>query len=107
MGLVRCVREKQWTPLAPAASAIAVLLATMSVSYYAGLRHVLVVFPLLAVVAGSGAARLWQQEGKYCIWGRALRAGLLLWQGISLLAPAPTTSPISTRWQAAIQAGFS
>jgi hypothetical protein len=81
--LIRYAREKHWSPLAPAASATAVLLVTMGVSYDAGLRHVLVVLPLLAVTAGSGAACLWKMEGKYRNWGRALLVGLLLWQGFS------------------------
>jgi hypothetical protein len=83
VGLVHSVRLKQWAPLAPAASAIGILLVTMTVSYDVGLRHVLVVLPLLAVAAGGGGALLWQHQGKYRTWCRALLAGLLLWQAIS------------------------
>ncbi|MGB9083807.1 MAG: glycosyltransferase family 39 protein [Terriglobales bacterium] len=79
-----CARrgERRWQTLAPAVSAIAILAVTMGVSYDAGLRHVLVVFPLLGVVGGFGAAHLWQLPGRARLGGRALLAALLLWQGI-------------------------
>ncbi len=71
----------RWQTLAPAVSAIAILVVTMGVSYDAGLRHVLVVFPLLAVVGGYGAAHLWQRSGSLRSAGRLLLVVLLLWQG--------------------------
>jgi len=45
-------RPLRWTSLAPAAAVFAVFCVTMFVKYDAGIRHVMVVFPLLAVVAG-------------------------------------------------------
>jgi len=79
-------RERRWQAMAPAVSAIAVLLVTMGVSYDAGLRHVLVVYPLLAVIGGFGAANLWQLPGSARFAGRALLAALLLWQGLASFA---------------------
>jgi 4-amino-4-deoxy-L-arabinose transferase-like glycosyltransferase len=79
-------RERQWQALAPAVSAIAILLVTMGVSYDAGLRHVLILFPLLAVVGGFGAAYLWQLPGRARFGGKALLAALLLWQGLASFA---------------------
>jgi hypothetical protein len=79
-------RERRWQALAPAVSAIAILVVTMGVNYDAGLRHVLIVFPLLAVVAGFGAALLWQLPGSARFAGRALLAALLLWQGLASFA---------------------
>jgi dolichyl-phosphate-mannose-protein mannosyltransferase len=76
-------RERRWQALAPALSALAVLIATMGVSYNAGLRHVLIVFPLLAVVGGFGAAYLWQLPGRARFSTRVLLAALLLWQGLA------------------------
>jgi len=76
-------RERRWQALAPAVSAIAVLIVTMGVSYNAGLRHVLIVFPLLAVVGGFGAAYLWQLPGRARFAGRFLLAASLLWQGLA------------------------
>jgi hypothetical protein len=67
-------------------SAIAILLVTMGVSYDAGLRHVLIVFPLLAVIGGFGAAYLWQLPGRPHFGGRALLAALLLSQGLASFA---------------------
>ncbi len=79
-------RERRWQALAPAVSAIAVIIVTMGVSYDAGLRHVLIVFPLLAVVGGFGSAYLWQLPGRPRFGGRALLAALLLWQGLASFA---------------------
>jgi hypothetical protein len=86
LGLVpisRMARQGRWEVLAPAASAVAILIVTMPVTYDAGLRHVLVIFPLLAVVAGCGASFLWHLRGSLRIGGRVLLLGLLLWQGVS------------------------
>ena len=79
-------RAGRWTALAPAACALAVLLVTMPVKYDAGVRHVLVVFPLLAIVGGYGCAYLWKlpgRPGQYPAWGRAALIVLLLWQCVS------------------------
>ena len=67
----------------PAVSALAILLATMPVKYNAGVRHVLVVFPLLAIVAGYGCSYLWHLEGRRHVAGRTVLVGLLLWQCVS------------------------
>ncbi len=79
----RLARPVQWTSLVPAASAIAILMVSMSVKYNAGLRHLLLVFPLLAVAAGCGASYLWRPQTSWRIWGRLVLAGLLVWQAIS------------------------
>jgi len=85
----KLVKEKRWTALAPAACAAAILLVTMPVKYDAGVRHILVVFPLLAVVAGCGCSYLWNlaanQKNNSVPWGRAALAALLVWQGVSTL----------------------
>jgi 4-amino-4-deoxy-L-arabinose transferase-like glycosyltransferase len=74
------VREGRWTAMAPAACALAILLVTMPVKYNAGVRHVLVVFPLLAIVAGCGGSYLSQRRG---VWGRVALVALLLWQFVA------------------------
>jgi hypothetical protein len=79
-------RARRWQALAPAVSAIAILIVTMGVSYDAGLRHVLVVFPLLAVVGGFGSAFLWQLPGRADFVGKAVLVALLLWQGCASFA---------------------
>lgn len=80
-------REKwrKWTPLAPVACAVAILLITMPVTYNAGTRHVMAVFPLLAVIAGWGAAFLFQLPGNARMPARLLLGALLIWQGVSSL----------------------
>ena len=86
VALAGVARRKQWTPLVPGLSVLAILLATTTVKVYYGIRHVIVLFPLLAIVAGCGAAYLWQLQGSRRVWGRALLIGLLLWQGVSTVA---------------------
>jgi hypothetical protein len=75
--------------LAPAAALIALLLATTLVKYDAGQRHVLVIYPLMAVVGGYGAARLWQLDRSWRLPGRLLLAGLLALQLISSVRAHP------------------
>lgn len=75
-GLV--TRDRRWTSCAPAVCAVAVLLVTMPVTYNAGVRHVLVVFPLLAILGGYGAAVLWSAKARP--WMRAILLLLLAWQ---------------------------
>ena len=41
--------QRRWRAMAPPLAALAVLLVTMPVKYNAGVRHVMVVFPLLAI----------------------------------------------------------
>ncbi len=81
--LWQSAREGKWTHLAPAVSALAILASTIPVSYKAAIRHVMIVFPLLAMLAGCGAMYLWRLQGKTKLWGRTLLAALLAWQGIS------------------------
>jgi 4-amino-4-deoxy-L-arabinose transferase-like glycosyltransferase len=76
-------RDGRWTALAPATCALAILLVTMPVTYDAGVRHVLAVFPLLAIVAGSGCSYLWHMKGGRWAWPRIALIGLVLWQLIS------------------------
>lgn len=83
--ILRSDRRGPWTQLAPAASAIAILIVTMPVKYNVGVRHVLVVFPLLAIVAAAGAASLWQIEGRWRVAGQSLVVALVIWQGVSTI----------------------
>ena len=79
----RFAQEGGWTAMAPAACAAAVLLVTMPVKYNAGMRHVLVVFPLLAIVAGYGCSYLWYLQAGRWGWARIALVALLFWQVIS------------------------
>jgi len=82
-------RPVRWTAVAPAAAALAIFLVTMFVKYDAGVRHVMVVFPLLAVIAGGGCAFLWQSPGRLLAWRRLALATLLLGQCVSGLRAHP------------------
>lgn len=79
----------RWTGVAPAAAAAAIFFVTMFVKYNAGVRHVMVVFPLLAVIAGCGCGFLWKLPGRWRAWGRSALAALLLWQCVSSLKAGP------------------
>jgi hypothetical protein len=86
VGVLACgklIEEGRWTAMTPAVSALAVLLVTMPVKYNAGVRHVLVVFPLLAIVAGYGCSYLWHLPKRQQAAGRAILVVLLLWQCVS------------------------
>jgi hypothetical protein len=82
-------RPLRWTSLAPAAAVFAVFCVTMFVKYNAGIRHVMVAFPLLAVVAGCACGFLWQSPGRWRLLGRSVLVVLLLWQCISSLNAHP------------------
>jgi hypothetical protein len=73
-------RDLRWSAFAPLLCVSAVLLITMPVKYNAGLRHVLVIFPLLSMVAGKGVAALWNSRGSWTNVSRIVLAGLLVWQ---------------------------
>lgn len=57
----------------------------MIVQYNAGMRHVLVVFPLLAVVAVAGVTNLWKVSGRMRTTVRCALVMLLCWQGFETL----------------------
>ncbi len=70
---------RTWRSLAPVAAALAVVLVTLPASLNIGLRHVLLAYPLAAVVAGHGAAHLWRSiRGRLA--KRAAVGVLLIWQ---------------------------
>ena len=73
-------RTLTWSTVAPLVAILAIFVTTLPVKYHAGMRHVLVVFPLLAVVAGGGAAYLLRASAPR--WMRAGIVLLLAWQGI-------------------------
>ena len=90
IAVVRLARVRQWTwtAFAPGLAVLAVLLVTTSVKVYYGIRHVIVLCPLLSIIAGCGAMYLWQLQGRKRSWGRLLLMGLLLRQGVSTVGAA-------------------
>ena len=91
LAIRRAALDGRWTALAPAVCAAAVFLVTMPVKYNAGMRHVLVVFPLFAIVAGSGCSYLWQLGSGRRAWGRAALVALLCWQLVSTVRASHDT----------------
>ena len=78
-----------WQALAPAVSAVAILLVSMVVKVDFGIRHVLFLYPLLTVVAAGGALRLWQHRGRRPWIGPAVLCVLLVGQVVSSVYAHP------------------
>jgi hypothetical protein len=76
-------RKQEWRAWMPTIAAGAVLFITIFISYKVGIRHVLVVLPLMAMLAGAGAAFLWRSSNRLRSWGRVTLCSLLIWQTIS------------------------
>jgi len=83
VGIVACrklARQGAWSAMVPAICILAILLVTMPVKYNAGVRHVLIVFPLMAIMAGCGCSYLWSLGEEKRLWAAAALLGLLGWQ---------------------------
>lgn len=81
-------RGPDWRVLAAAAMAVALLLSAMPSGIDLGVRLILPIYPLLAIVAAFGAIKLWNLA-KPKFLGRALVSALLIWQVVSCLAAHP------------------
>ncbi len=53
------VAERNWITAAPVILAVALVLVCMPSRINIGIRHILPIFPLLAIIGGVGACRLW------------------------------------------------
>jgi 4-amino-4-deoxy-L-arabinose transferase-like glycosyltransferase len=74
--------------LVPTVGALGILIVAMLSSLNLGIRHVLSMFPLLAVLAGYGALILWRlNQPKFL--GSVLLIGLVVWQIISSATAQP------------------
>jgi len=80
--------ERNWIAGAPIAAALALLLVCMHSRIDIGVRHILPIFPLLALIAGIGACRLWNRAGPKYV-GRAVVAILLAWHLTSSIRAHP------------------
>ena len=71
-------RQKDWRRLSPAIAAAAIFLVCLPSNINIGVRHILPIYPLLTIVAGYGAAQLWNlSRGR--LRGPATTLGLLFW----------------------------
>jgi 4-amino-4-deoxy-L-arabinose transferase-like glycosyltransferase len=67
-----------WRILVPLVSALALMLVSLPTKFNIGLRHILPIYPLLAILAGFGLIQLWQV--KRPLWlARILAIGLATW----------------------------
>ena len=78
----QALRQRTWQPMAPAVAAIILLIVCLTIRVNVGLRYLLPIYPLLAIVAGIGAVALWQISRPRLI-GPAAVVGLLAWQVVS------------------------
>jgi hypothetical protein len=76
---LRLPAPSRWRALAPAAAAGAILLVALPSRINIGLRHVLPMYPLMAVVAGAGAVALWRWRRARWL-GPAVTSVLVGWQ---------------------------
>ncbi len=72
-------RGADWRAVAPAATAMTLLLVSLASRIDFGVRLILPIYPLLAIVAGFGAVRLWNLARPKRV-GPAMVVVLLLWQ---------------------------
>lgn len=86
--MARRYRELSWSSWAPVAAAGAIFLVTLPVKYHAGMRHVLVLFPLFAMLGGAGAIYLWTAASARRFAQAALIV-LLAWQGYETILAQP------------------
>jgi hypothetical protein len=76
-------RKRRWTLLVPVSCVTAILLVTLPLKINMGVRHILCVYPFLAILAGYSAVRLWTAQR---IWRWPARIALILllaWQVVS------------------------
>ncbi len=68
-----------WIAVAPVVAALTLLLVCMPSHINIGVRHILPIYPLLAIIGGVGACRLWS-VAKPNYAGPAIVLVLLVWQ---------------------------
>lgn len=85
----RSLRANNPLALVPPLAAVLMLLACIPSSINIGLRHLLPIFPLLAVCGGVGACRLWRYQGRLRFLPRGLLILLLSWQALSSVRAHP------------------
>ena len=77
---IRLAAKGRWQALMPALAMIGIFLATFCVALRVATRHVLVVLPLIAILAGCGALWLWRMPALKLFWVRSCLCLLLVWQ---------------------------
>jgi hypothetical protein len=81
-------RERNWVAAAPVVAALALLLVCMPVRINIGVRHILPIYPLFAIIGGVATCHLWS-SGRPKYLGAAVVLGLLAWQLTSSFRARP------------------
>jgi len=97
MGLFVCIRFSQLYEPEKLALLWAGLAGPLTIGVLGavniGLRHVLPIYPFVAMFGAIGAVWLWQLPAKYTVIGRAITVSLLAWNVASCLVWAPEFLP--------------
>lgn len=78
--------QRDWITAAPVVAALALLLVCMSSQINIGVRHILPIYPLFAIIGGVGACSLWKKL-KHA--GATVVVVLLCWQLVSSVRAHP------------------
>ena len=81
-------QERNWVVAAPVIISIAVFLVCLKSQINIGVRHILPIFPLLAIAGGVAAYRLWQTTTRKYL-ARTLIVALLAWQLVASIHSHP------------------
>lgn len=81
-------RQGRWERAGPLLAAAFLLVVCLPTRLNIGIRHVLPIYPLLAIAAGAGAAALWTSTRRRWL-GPAVASGLIGWQLVSSLGAHP------------------
>ena len=78
-----------WKALVPLAGALVVLLASIPIKVNLGIRHILFIYPLLAIIGAYGIQRLWTLRSKWPKTIPAIVIALVAWQVVASVRARP------------------
>jgi hypothetical protein len=81
--------RRDWRTAVPVAAALAMLAISTTVRVDLGVRLILPMYPLLAIVAAQGAIRLWSDRAARAARGRAMVGALLAWSLLIVVRAHP------------------
>ena len=82
------VGQSDWTCVAPLTAALTILMICLPSHINIGVRHILPIYPLLAIIAGVGGWRLWSMaRPKYA--GPVVVCVVLVWQLVASIRAHP------------------
>jgi hypothetical protein len=81
--LGRYWKERDWRIAAPSVCALAILVVSMPIKVNLGVRHILFLYPLIAVVAAFACREIWALRSRWPRLVPVVLGGLLLGQALS------------------------